>query len=203
MHKSVQAKVNEIFKQSRYLSNLGICVLLWFSTFMMYHTFSGYEFAHKITESIFDEMLINSGDDLLGFLSAGLVFGKILARKKFVFLWAYLICFVGLVGCVLTNSSQRAQKTDLIFMYIGKFGIACAYQGCFLITEIFPSIIYSTSFGICNIFGVIATIIVTQVFPQVFLLDQYFEKRLIVCGVMIALACIACPFIKGSHYIKL
>ena len=148
-------------------------------------------------------MLINSGADLLGFLSAGLVFGKLLASKKFVFLCAYLISLVGLVGYYVTNSSQRTQKTDLIFLYIGKFGIACAYQGCFVITEIFPSIISSTSFGICNIFGVLATIIVTQVFPNVYPFDQNFEKRLMVCGAMITLACIACPFIKGSHYIKL
>jgi hypothetical protein len=98
MHKSVRSKVKEIFTQSRYLRNLGICVLLWFSTFLMYHTFSGYAFTHKITDNIYDEMLINSGDDLLGFLSAGLVFGKLLSRKKFLFLWTYLICFVGLVG---------------------------------------------------------------------------------------------------------
>ena len=98
MHKSVKSKVKEIFTQSRYIWNLAICVLLWFSTFLLFYTYSGYEFARKISDNIYNEMLINSADDLLGFLSAGLVFGKLLTRKKFVFLWAYLICFVALVG---------------------------------------------------------------------------------------------------------
>ena len=104
---------------------------------------------------------------------------------------------------MLTNDTQRAKKTDLIFMYIGKFGIACAFQGCFLITEIFPSIIYSTSFGLCNIFGVTAMILVDEAFPVIFSDDRHFEKRLTICGILIVLASIACPFIKGSHYIKL
>lgn len=54
-------------------------------------------------------MLINSADDLLGFLTAGFVFRKLLSRKKFIFLWAFGITIIGLIGCMITGDTLEAR----------------------------------------------------------------------------------------------
>jgi len=85
----------------------------------------------------------------------------------------------------------------MIFLYIGKFGVAAALQGCFVIMEIFPSIIYSSTIGVCNFLGVTSTILALYVLPGI--TDPTFNIRLGVCGILIVVAIILVPMLKGSH----
>ncbi len=87
----------------------------------------------------------------------------------------------------------------MILLYTGKFGVSAAFQGCFVIMEIFPSIIYSSTIGVCNFLGVTSTIITLFALPQ--LNDSSYNYRLGISGVLILLAIILVPFLKGSHYI--
>lgn len=74
---------------------------------------------------------------------------------------AYVIVTIGTIGLILTHNIRDPSITPLnmIFTFIVKFGASMSYQGVFLIVEVFPLIFYSTIFGICNVFGIIANIL--------------------------------------------
>ena len=137
--------------------------------------------------------------DLLGFLSAGLVFGKILTRKKFLFFYAFTIATIGILGCLFVKNNNFEGVLEMVFLYVGKFGIAAAYQGCFIIMEIFPSLIYSSTIGVCNFLGVISTILALFVLPKIS--DPFFTIRLGICGLMLLISMVFVPLLRGSHYI--
>jgi len=73
---------------------------------------------------------------------------------------------VGCVGILASYIDQENGTDNLVFFFITQFGIAMAYQGNFLTINIFPSIFFSTSFGICNTFAIISEIIVLEVITK-------------------------------------
>ena len=87
----------------------------------------------------------------------------------------------------------------MVFLYIGKFGVSAALQGCFVIMEIFPSIIYSSTIGVCNFLGVTSTILALYVLPMIN--DPTFNIRMAICGGLLLVAIVLVPLLKGSHYI--
>jgi hypothetical protein len=147
----------------------------------------------------FNEAAINQTIDLVGYMSAGLIFAKILRRKKFLFYFAFTISIIGILGCIFVRDKNFEKKLDFKFLYLGKFGVAAAYQGCFIIMEIFPSLIYSSTIGVCNFLGVTSTILALFVMTK--LNDPFFNTRLAICGVMILISLVLVPLLKGSHYI--
>jgi len=197
--KSISNKLKEVFKSSRYFYNLIICGWLWLSTFMLYNTFNLYSDSHIMMKDPFNEAAINQTVDLVGYMSAGFVFAKILRRKKFIFYFAFTISTIGILGCIFAKDSILDHKLDLVFLFLGKFGVAAAYQGCFIIMEIFPSLIYSSTIGVCNFLGVSSTILALFVLTK--LNDPFFNIRLAICAVMIVISLVLVPLLKGSHYI--
>ena len=108
---------------------------------------------------------------------------------------------MGIIGCIANKNTVTGGKDVLgtVFVFIGKFGVSAALQGCFVIMEIFPSIIYSSTIGVCNFLGVTSTILALFVLPMI--TDPTFNIRLGICGILIVVAIILVPMLKGSHYI--
>ena len=178
-----------------------ICAWLWLSTFLLYQTINQYEIKHKTFQNQYYEEILGFTIDVLGYISSGLIFARLLKRKKFLFYIAFGIAATGVIGCIATRNDPDGNKDliGIIFLYIGQFGIAAAYQGCFVIMEIFPSIIYSFTIGVCNLLGVTSTIVALFAFPL--MNDPTYNIRLAICATLILIACILVPLLKGSHYI--
>lgn len=59
-------------------------------------------------------------------MSSGLIFGRILSRKKLIFIASYLIVIIATIGHMLTQDSNK-MVLNLIFRTISLFGIASAF----------------------------------------------------------------------------
>jgi hypothetical protein len=60
----------------------------------------------------FNEAAINQTIDLVGYMSAGLIFAKILRRKKFIFYFAFTISTIGILGCIFARDKNFENKLD-------------------------------------------------------------------------------------------
>lgn len=137
---------------------------------------------------------------MAGYLSSGIIFG-ILTRRKFIFLIAYSIVLVGVIGMLFTNKHKEYEKENFALKYLSKFGVAAAYQGVFLMMGIFPRMFYSTTFGICLTFGIIMTIVGSQGLTNIGDDSQFI--RLFIGMSVCLISLLVSPFLIGSHRIKL
>ncbi len=94
-----------------------------------------YEEDLKFFTNPFDQEISDYTIDFVGFLISGLVFARLLMRKKFLFYLAFGIAALGIIGCIASKITSGGDKSIInrICLYLGKFGIAAAYQGCFVI----------------------------------------------------------------------
>ena len=152
-----------------------------------------------ISTDSFNVDVFNASIDLWGYLAAGLLFAKLVSRKKFIFTISYIFALIGLIGIypTFTASIEPYLTLSYVSKALSQFGVASATQGNFLMMEIFPSVFQATSFGICNAFGVLSQIMVLKVLPTVFLIRAIFGT------VIVSISLILSPLMIGSHYVKL
>ena len=94
----------------------------------------------------------------MGYIFSLIVFVN-LKKKRQIFMIANIFSIIGGTAVLITDSLETLPYLNTIGLFISKFGATAAYQGCFLIVEIYPLIFYSTVFGICNLFGVISNVL--------------------------------------------
>jgi len=76
---------------------------------------------------------------------------------------------------------------DLAFNYICKFGIAAAFQGCYLASGVlFPIIFASTTFGACNLMGTISAFFSVDVYSLYSISEWYSFAGLCIVGIIIS-----------------
>ncbi|TNV81786.1 hypothetical protein FGO68_gene950 [Halteria grandinella] len=196
---NIKKSLKELFKSKRYKVNLGISIWLWMAAQMGTQIITNYTPPGVISSDSFNVDVFNASIDLWGYLATGLIFAKIVSRKKFIFSISYLFALVGLIGIFRTfyATIEPYLTWSFISKALSQFGAASATQGNFLMMEIFPSVFQATSFGICNAFGVLSQMFVLKLLP----LD--FTVRLIFGTVIVILCLILSPLMIGSHHIKL
>ena len=88
--------------------------------------------------------------ETFGYIFASVIF-EIFAKKKSTrtYLVSYAICLFGSIW-IINNDKELRPDIDLACNFICKFGIASAFQTCFLTNDLFPIVFSSTTFGICS-----------------------------------------------------
>lgn len=102
---------------------------------------------------------------------------------------------------LVTNEDPKYENANFASNYLSKFGVAAAYQGCFLIMGIFPSMFISSMFGVCLTFGVSMTLVGSQGLTRIGD-DSQIIRLYIGLGVCI-ISLVVSRFLIGSHRIKL
>jgi hypothetical protein len=115
---NIKKSLKELFKSRRYKVNLAISVWLWMAAFMGYQLVANYAPPGAISTNMFNVDLFNSSIDLLGYLSSGLIFGKLVSRKKFIFLISYAFALLGLGGIWWTY--YASVEPYLVLSYVSK-----------------------------------------------------------------------------------
>ena len=193
--------MKELLKSKRYMVNLGVITWLWMSAFMTAEIIALYSPPKSVTGDGYYADMFAALVDLAGYLASGLLFGQFLIRKKFIFFLSYGAALVGTAGLVVTDNSQISsdQSLNLGFKILAQFGVASAYQGVFLMMDIFPGVFQSSTFGICNAFGLVSQILVLQALPRFLTKVEslYFAMAVMVVSMILS------PFLIGSHRLKL
>lgn len=130
-------------------------MLLWGIVIMNYQINAYY--TNFYSGDSYDTLIFITIVELCSYIVADIAFEKIKHRPAIkLYIAGFAICLVGSIG-ILTNDITKHPWRDLGFNYLCKFGIAAAFQGCFLATTVlFPIIFASTTFGACNLFGTIS-----------------------------------------------
>jgi hypothetical protein len=88
------------------------------AAFVLYQMVTNYTPPDAISEDSFNVDIFNASIDLAGYLACGLIFGKILHRKKFIFSISYVISLIGAVGIFLT--AKATIEPNLTLSYVSK-----------------------------------------------------------------------------------
>lgn len=102
---------------------------------------------------------------------------------------------------LVTNEDPKYENANFASNYLSKFGVAAAYQGCFLIMGIFPSMFISSMLGICLTFGLSMTLIGSQGLTRIG--DDKNIIRLYIALSVCIISLVVSRFLIGSHRIKL
>lgn len=155
----VKKTMRELWYNKKNLQNLSICSFLWFATILQFQITLNYQYATPL--AYFDDTYVHSIVELAGYIFSLVVYLK-LKKKGRIFMIANLFSILGSIALIITDSTNKLPYLNTISLFVSKFGATMAYQGVFLIVEIYPLIFYSTVFGICNLFGVISNILAIE-----------------------------------------
>lgn len=150
--------VSLALKKKRLRTNLIIMAWLWASAWMTTDVISYYPVMQTVSDDIYYQAAFDGAVDLCGYLIAGLVFGQIIYRKKLIFFVSYLLGIIGTVGLLTTHKIERLKGVNLASKIVASLGIASAFQGIFIVMNIFPDHLQSSTYGICNVFAVVCQI---------------------------------------------
>ena len=145
VQRSVKYGIREFFKNRDQVINLILTMFLWFFTIMSYEINDYY--GGWFPGDYYQYFMTISFHEMLAYIAADYIFESFKTKKTTkLFLLSYTICLVGSIT-IMVNDEKEYPVIDMIGQFICKFGIACAYQGCYLATVLFPIIFASTTFG--------------------------------------------------------
>lgn len=185
-------------KEKRLRTNLIIMAWLWASAYMTTDVLDYYTPMETVSDDIYYQAAFNGAADLVGYLISGLVFGQIIYRKKLIFFVSYLFGIIGTVGLLISHEVDSLKELNLASKIVASLGIASAFQGIFIVMDIFPDHLQSSTYGICNVFAVICQILMVKT-PIASASD--YIRLWFALGVMTVSMAISI-FLIGSHYIK-
>ena len=103
--------------------------------------------------------MILAAIELVSYIISGILYDKLLGgRRKHVFTISYVVVLIGILT-LMSIDAVNNPLSDLAATYIAKAGVSSAYQSIYLINSIFPVIFASTTFGLCNTFGGLSSIL--------------------------------------------
>jgi hypothetical protein len=106
----------------------------------------------------------------MAYIIADFVFASFKSKRSTkLFLYGYSICLVGALTIVL-NDVEKYPAIDMIGQFICKFGIASAFQACYLANVLFPTAFSSSTFGVCVMMNSLAS------FCSVFIIYDFETK---------------------------
>ena len=127
--------------------------------------------------------MISSASEILSYIISGALLTFLGIKVSFFI--SYIIALVGSITYLIFGNGN---VTWVPFMILGaKFGVSSAFNVLYLANALlFPPIIASTAFGICNIFGRLATILA----PEVAEVEE--PKPMIIFSCLVGIAAIFC-----------
>lgn len=108
-----------------------------------------------IEGDIYTNTIVSSISEVAAYLISGVLYEKI--GTKVSFIGSFLI---GIVGSISLMTLGDANKNFIPIMVLGtKFGISGSFNVVYLANSLFPPIYSSTTFGFCNFFARIASML--------------------------------------------
>ena len=115
----------------------------------------GYQLKY-IRGDFFINGLVSSSSEIAAYITSGTLLRVVGIKNTLQF--SYLIGFLGMFFLLVTTTDNQIWLS--FFILGGKFGISQAFLVAFVaMSVLFPASISSTSFGICNVFSRIATVL--------------------------------------------
>ena len=100
--------------------------------------------------------MVSSSSEILSYLVSGVLFEK--AGLKITFATAYIISLAGMLGLIFYLGDENIVFS--ICVLGSKFGVSLVFNVAFLANyNLFPVIILTTTFGICNVFSRFLTVV--------------------------------------------
>ncbi len=161
--------------------------LLWFTVVLVYY---GINFGlGKLSGDIYWNGVISGTSEIVGYLVSGLLSNRY--GRKLIGIASFSLSGI---SCLIYPFIASYMTPAYIFVMFGKLGVGSAFQLVMLwTTELFPTPVRGTAFGLSNIFGRIGGIIaplISSVIPHWFML---------LFGVFsLACAVVSC-FLKETH----
>lgn len=72
---------------------------------MTYELIGNYPTMKVIDSDPFNAAMFSAFVDLCGYLTSGFIFGRIVKRKKLIFILSYIPALLAVIGLILTNKS--------------------------------------------------------------------------------------------------
>ena len=184
--KDVQLKgeFKELFKHRPFLINLLILIIAWITSSFDWYLI-GFQL-DNIGGSIFINTYISAASDLIVTLLSGIIYYYIGIKLSFIIL--FLISGVGgIINMVVQTDNDYGIALMLL---IAKFGVGGTFTLVFLsIAHLYPSVLATTTFGICNVCARMATIAA----PLVAELDKVYSN--LIFTILAISSAILCLFI--------
>lgn len=163
-------------------------LLVLFSIFWTTSSFNYYLitfFMKYIPGNIFVNTSVSCASEITANFISGLIVKGVGIKRAFVV--SYVVAALG--GLLLTFMFNE-EKIMPVFVLLSKFGIACAFNTAYLTTPmVFPVILTSTAFGICNVVARLATVASPMIaelnFPTPTLAFSAFAILGIICSLCI------------------
>lgn len=133
-------------------------VILWVVTSFDYYLI-GFQMKY-IKGNIYNNVMISSASEIFAYIGSGFLLTA--TGIRFSFFSSFSVSLLGgITYLIFGNTNEKAIPA----MILGaKFGVASTFNLIYLANAfLFPPILNSTSFGICNMFARLATILAPQV----------------------------------------
>ena len=178
-----------MIKNRKHLINLSILLFLWVASAFDYYLIN---FQLKyIDGDIYTNTIVSSVSEVTAYLVSGALYEKI--GTKISFVASFVIAVIGSIFLIIFGSN----KTFVPIMVLGsKFGISGSFNAVYLANGLFPPIYSSTTFGVCNFFARLASMLAPQFaeFPK--------PTPMIIFCIMAIAAGFVSLFLQTSNVIK-
>jgi hypothetical protein len=148
----------ELIRIRVFFINLILLTIIWTVASFNYYLIN-FELKY-INGDIFNNFMISSASEIVSFIFAGIMFQIIGMKPSFVISFG-----IALTGSVTYMAYGSDGKNKLIpLMILGaKFGISSTFNIAYLSNiMLYPPILATTAFGICNLFARVATIVAPE-----------------------------------------
>lgn len=131
-------------------------MILWLITDMNYQINDYYN--NYFPGDTYEDSISIATVETLAYIFAGLIFEMFKTKRcTKLYILSYSICIAG--GIAIWINNRQIDILDMALNFLLKFGIASAFQCCFLSNELFPIRFSSTTFGVCSMMGSISSIL--------------------------------------------
>jgi hypothetical protein len=149
----VDGSIKNLIKDRTMLVNLVVVLFLWVASAFDYYLIN---FQLKyIDGDIYVNTVVSSVSEVTAYIVSGAVYDKI--GPKISFVTSFVI---GIIGSLFYITLSSSYKSMVPFMVLGsKFGISGSFNVVYLVNGLFPAVYSSTTFGLCNFFARLASMI--------------------------------------------
>ena len=167
-------------------------VAVWLASSFCYYLI-GYQLKY-VEGDIFINNITSSFSEIIAYALSGILLIQIGLKK--VLILSFLLSLAGMMCLIYVKDPN--QVLIATFVLGSKFGVSATFNLAYLANSmLFPTVIVSTSFGVCNVFSRIATIFA----PYVAELDPPTISYWVFCSIVLV-ALIASITIKIERKIK-
>lgn len=154
--KEETGSLKELIKDRRHFVNLMCLLFLWVVSAFDYYLIN---FQLKYIEGdIYTNTTVSAVSEVAAYMISGALYDKI--GTKMSFIGSYIIAIIGATFYIFLGETN---KSLIPLMILGsKFGISGAFNTVYLANGVFPTVYSSTTFGLCNFFARLVSMLAPQ-----------------------------------------